>query len=284
MSQIRTRTINALITGLAFTMLESCTALDNPFQKSPITRTNVCQTDLTSQVELERSLFVPPKIWSSFQPCESVYTSRDLDEDAWGMSVALYYTYADVLVHDSALGFGVIGNLDIIGDLPTTLEGWKQREDKKWQKYMKKRGDSEKREVVYETRNGLECWRETTKSFLQGRQSALSVAYHCWEPGKTHYPPLSIGGWIRYWDGKPVYDLDIDKDLIDPVFATLEVKDIKPEVYAERMANHEEKVIKDCKWRLKDVKKNRNQAFNAYSIEKLESCGYDTSKLKREQE
>ena len=61
---------------------------------------------------------------------------------------------------------------------------------------------------------------------------------------------MSIGGWIRYWDGKPVYDLDIDKDLIDPVFATLEVKDIKPEVYAERMANHEEKVIKDCKWRL----------------------------------
>ncbi len=70
---------------------------------------------------------------------------------------------------------------------------------------------------------------------------------------------MSIGGWIRYWNGKPVYDLDIDKDLIDPVFATLEVKDIKPEVYAERMAIHEEKVIKDCKWRLKDVKKNRTR-------------------------
>jgi hypothetical protein len=50
------------------------------------------------------------------------------------------------------------------------------------------------------------------------------------------------------------------------------------------MAIHEEKVKKDCKWRLKDVKNNRNQAFNAYSIEKLEFCGYDTSKLIREQE
>ncbi len=284
MSKIRNRTIYAVIIGLAFTMLGSCSALDNPFHKSPITRTNVCQTDVTLQVELERSQFVPPKIWSSFQPCESVYTSRDLDEDAWGMSVALYYTYADVLVHDSALGFGVIGNLDIIGDLPTTLEGWKQREDTKWQKYMKKRGDSEKREVVYESRNGLECWRETTKSFLQGRQSALSVAYHCWEPRKIHYPPLDIGGWIRYWDGKPVYDLDIDKDLIDPVFATLEVKDINPEVYAERMAIHEEKVKEKCKRRIKRVKKNPGRVVSAHSIERLEFCGYDTSKLKREQE
>jgi len=50
------------------------------------------------------------------------------------------------------------------------------------------------------------------------------------------------------------------------------------------MAIHEEKVIKDCKWQLKDVKKNRNQAFNAYSIERLEFCGYDTSNLLREQE
>ena len=40
---------------------------------------------------------------------------------------------------------------------------------------------------------------------------------------------------------------------------------------------------KDCKWRLKNVKKNRTQAFNAYSIEKLEYCGYDTSNLKREE-
>ncbi len=284
MSKFRNRTIYALIFGLAFTMLESCTVLDNTFHKSPITRTNVCHTDLTSQVELERSQFVPPKIWSSFQPCESVYTSRDLDEDAWGMSVASYYTYDDILVHDSALGFGVIGNLDIIGDLPTTLEGWKQREDTKWQKYMKKRGDSEKREVVYESRNGLECWRETTKSFLKGRQSALSVAYHCWEPRKTHYPPLSIGGWIRYWEGKPVYDLDIDKDLIDPVFATLEVKDIKPEIYAERMAIHEEKVKEECKRRIKRVKKNPGRAVSAHSIERLEFCGYDTSNLKQEQE
>ncbi len=70
---------------------------------------------------------------------------------------------------------------------------------------------------------------------------------------------------------------------IDPVFATLEVKDINPEVYAERMAIHEEKLIKDCKWRLKDVRKNPTQAFNAYAIERLEFCGYDTSKLKREE-
>ncbi len=50
------------------------------------------------------------------------------------------------------------------------------------------------------------------------------------------------------------------------------------------MAIHEEKVKKDYKWGLKDVKKNRNPAFNAYSIDRLEFCGHDTSKLKREQE
>ena len=75
---------------------------------------------------------------------------------------------------------------------------------------------------------------------------------------------------------------DIGKCLINPVFATLEVKDIKPEVYAERMAIHEEKVKQECKRQIRRVKKNPGRAVSAYSIERLEFCGYDTSKLKQE--
>ena len=67
---------------------------------------------------------------------------------------------------------------------------------------------------------------------------------------KDRLSPRSIDIWIGYQDGQSVYDLDIDKDLIDPVFATLEIKDIKPEVYGERMAIHEEKVKQECKRRI----------------------------------
>ena len=209
--------------------------------------------------------------------------SRDTNRDKWGISAALNYRYSDVVVYDASMGFAVVGNLHWIGSTPPTMEAWKDREDQKWKQHLENRGGSGKRKVTRESRNYLECWRTEKISFDKRKQSALSIAYACWVTGKTYYPPLIIGGWIKYWDGNPVYDLDIDKDLIDPVFATLEVKDIKPEVYAERMAIHEEKMKKDCKWRLKDVRKNRDQAFNAYSIERLESCGYDTSKLKRKE-
>lgn len=265
-------------------MATSCSVSKDPYGRSSISRADTCQTDLTLPVELERSKFLPPEIWTRFSQCEFVYTSRDLGEDAWGISVASNYTYADVLVHDTAIGFGVIGNLDMIGDFPITLEGWREFEDKKWQKYINSKGESEKRVVVYESRNNLDCWRETILSYNQGEQSALSIAYHCWQPGKESNPPIDIGGWIRYRDGKPVYDLDIDKDLIDPVFDTLQVKDIKPEVYAERMAIYNEKMKEDCEWRKKDLRKNRFRAFNDYEIKRLEECGYDTTKLKREEE
>ncbi|MCH7881438.1 MAG: hypothetical protein IIB69_07665 [Proteobacteria bacterium] len=235
-------------------------------------------------MEIERARFNPPEIWSQLKPCESIRVSRNTNTGDWGISAALQYTYADVLVYDKAMGFGVVGHLHWIGDKPTTLEGWKQFEDNKWQRYMKHRGNSETRSVVFEPRNGLDCWRIEMASFVQGKKHAVSVGYDCWEPDKTHYPPLSIGGWIRYWDGKPVYDLDIDKDLIDPVFATLEVKDIKPEVYAERMAIHEKKMVEDCKWRKKDLRKHPRRAWNVYEIKRLEACGFNTSKLKRKEE
>jgi len=241
-------------------LLMSCVAINNPFKASTGTRTDTCKTDFSLPIELERANFLPAEIWSRIKPCEMVKVGNYTKFDSWNISASLHYTYADVLVYDTAMGFGVNGNLNLIGSTPATMEGWKQREDKKWLKHLKYRGKSDKRNVIRETRNGLKCWRETTISFEQGKQSALSIAYDCWESDKTHYPPLSISGSIRYWDGKPVYDLDIDKDLIDPVFATLEVKDIKPEVYAERMAIHEEK------------------------MERLESCGYDTSKLKKKEE
>jgi len=137
------------------------------------------------------------------------------------------------------MGFGVAGRLNWIGNTFDTIEEWRRREDDKWQRHLKNRGN--KRSVIYESRNGFDCWCIEKASFVQGKKHAISVGYDCWTPGKTHYPPLSIGGWIRYRDGKPVYDLDIDKDLIDPVFATLEVKDIKPEIYAERMAGKSKK-------------------------------------------
>ena len=273
-----------LVQTVTSIFLISCVTLNNPFSAKTGTRGNACDTNVSVVVELERAHFTPPEIWSLLKPCETVTITRQFQQDKWGASAALHYTYGDILVYDAAMGFSVRGNLHSIGFTPSSMRGWKEREDRKWLKYMIKRGDSEKREMVFDARNGLDCWRETTTSFEQGKQSALSIAYHCWEPNKSHYPPLTIGGWIRYWDGEPVYDLNIDKDLIDPVFATLKVKDIKPEVYAERMAIHEEKVRQECKRRLKTVRKKPGKEYSSYYIERLDFCGYDTSKLKREEE
>ena len=270
--------------SLLSTLLASCVMIDSPFKKETVTIDTSCNINFSVPVETERARFNPPWIWSRLKPCEAIRVSRNTNTDEWGISAMLNYTYSDVLVYDTAMGFGVVGQLDWIGNTFNTLEEWKRSEDEKWLRYMKNRGNSETRSVVFESRNGLECWRIEMASFIEGKKHEISVGYDCWMLGKIHYPPLSIGGWIRYWDGKPVYDLDIDKDLIDPVFATMEVKDIKPEVYAERMAIHEEKVKQECKRRIKRVKKNPGQAVSAHSIERLEFCGYDTSKLIREQE
>lgn len=274
-----------LIQGLIILFATSCNIITDPFGPSSIIRTNTCGTDITLPVNLERMSFTPPGVWSGFKPCEYVFTSRDLGEDAWGISVAAYYTYADVVVHDTALGFGVIGNLDMIDGIPITLKNWKESEDQEWERNLENRGNSGNRKVVYETRKNLNCWRETIESLDSNQnQSALSIGYHCWQPGKDNYPPLDIGGWIRYRDGKPIYALDIDKDLIDPVFETLVVKDIKPEVYEERMEIYNKKIEKECGRWLKRVKKNPQREFSAHAIKRLNECGYDTTNLKRKQE
>ena len=284
MKRIPIRFISLISMGMLTLLLVSCEVVNNPFKAKTGSRVNACNSDASLPVELERVKFIPPELWSQLKPCEMVKISREFIQDKWGVSAALNYSYGDIVVLDSAMGFSVRGNLNLIGSTPATMEGWKQREDDKWLKHIKYRGDSDKRKITHESRNGLECWRTETITYEKGRQSSLSIVYDCWPPAKMTSPPLTIGGWIGYWDGKPVYDLDIDKDLIDPVFATLEVKDIKPEVYAERMAIHEKKVKQECKRRLKDVRKNSNRVFNAHSIKRLEFCGYDTSKLKRKEE
>ncbi len=268
---------------VASLLLVACVALDNPFAAKTGTRGNACESDISLAVEMERAKFVPPKIWSRLKPCELVNVSYHYNLDSWGISASLHHTYGDVLVYDAAMGMGVNGNLNLIGST-STMEGWRLREDKKWLKHIKYRGNYDKRKVVNDNRNGLECWRTEIISYEKGVQSSLSIAYDCWSSTKETVPPLTIGGWIGYRDGKPLYDLDIDKDLIDPVFSTLEVKDIKPEIYAERMAIHEEKVKQECKRRIKRAKKNPGRAVSAHSIERLEFCGYDTSNLKQEQE
>ena len=264
--------------------LTSCVNAANLFSKETIFEISACKIDFSIPVELERTRFIPPTIWSQLEPCGMVNISRDTNRDKWGISAALNYRYSDVIVYDASMGFAVVGNLHWIGSTPANLEAWKDREDRKWQEHIKNRGGSGKRTLTRESRNGLECWRTEKTSYEMDKQSALSIAYACWIQDKTHYPPMIIGGWIRYWDGKPVYDLDIDRDLIDPVFATLEIKDIRPEVYIERMDTYKKEIEEDCKWRLKDKRRNSTREFNAYEIKRLEDCGHDTSKLKRKQE
>jgi len=284
MKRISTRFSSIILISIMVLLLVSCVMTNNPFIAKTGTRETACNVDASLPVELERVEFVPPIFWSQLEPCELVKISRQFSQDKWGVSAALNYSYGDVIVLDSAMGFSVRGNLNLIGSTPATMEGWKQREDKKWLKHLKYRGDFDQRKIFYENRNGLDCWRTATITYVLGSQWSSSIEYDCWSSTKETLPPLTIGGWIGYRSGKPLYDLDIDQDLIDPVFATLEVKDIKPEVYADRMAIHEEKVKQECKRRIKRVKKNPGRSVSAHSIERLEYCGYDTSKLLREQE
>ncbi len=281
---ISTRFSSIILISIMVLLLVSCVMVNNPFKAKTGTRETACNVNASLPVELERAKFDPPIFWSQLKPCELVKISRQFSQDKWGVSAALNYSYGDVIVLDSAMGFSVRGNLNLIGSTPATMEGWKQREDKKWLKHLKYRGDFDQRKIFYENRNGLDCWRTETITYVLGSQWSSSIEYDCWSSTKETLPPLTIGGWIGYRSGKPLYDLDIDKDLIDPAFATLEVKDIKPEVYAERMAIHEEKVKQECKRRIKRVKKNPGRAISAHSIERLEFCGYDTSKLKLEEE
>ena len=262
--------------------LSACGVVQNPFEANDGWYRKACDVDMALPVELERARFTPPEIWLRLKPCEMVSVNRYERTDSWGISAALNYTYGDIAVYGHSMGMGVSGNLNMIGDYPKTLEGWREFEDKKWRKYMSARQARNDREVDFVRRNNLSCWREYLQSYDQNVSTGHSVTYFCWEDNNQHYPPLEIAASIAYQNGKPLYDLDIEKNLIAPVFATLEVKDITREEWDRRMAIFEDKIKEECKrWerRVRD-----RQAFSEFAIGRLEMCGIDTTRIKREGE
>ena len=129
MKRMSMRIENIFLINITTFLLVSCVAVNNPFKAKTGTRVTACTVDASLPIELERVKFVPPKLWSQLKPCELVNISRQYSQDKWGVSAALNYSYGDVLVLDSAMGFSVRGNLDLIGSTPATLDAWKQRED-----------------------------------------------------------------------------------------------------------------------------------------------------------
>ena len=104
----------------------------------------------------------------------------------------------------------------------------------------------------------LDCWRIETQSFLEKpgtrddyEPSYFSIGYTCWQPGNDKYPQISMSAGVAYHQGKPVYDIDVDKVLLAPVLETLEIKELSAEAYAERVAAYEKRFRDNCKGRLR---------------------------------
>ncbi|PCJ85536.1 MAG: hypothetical protein COA54_11030 [Thiotrichaceae bacterium] len=206
------------------------------------------------------------------------------------------FEYKDVVgISGGALGFYISGNLNALGwsyNRYTSPEAWMEWQNKQWEKQKKiKNANPKERKINRVERNGMDCWRIETKSYLKKsgtideyEQSNLGVYYQCWSEDRATYPPIDLGAGMTYRNGKPLYpDLDIDKDILSPVFETLKLKEIPPKKYEKIVKENIDNYQKKCKesyLSYKKIIKKKKGLVNDYRVNSLIQCGYDAAELK----
>jgi hypothetical protein len=248
----------------------------------------ICDMDPGRPIELQRIIFTLPEFWGDFSPCHGVRVMHDIKRGGWSIDAMSTEIEGNVVISgNSALGFSVETGLHLIGGIYKNPQQWMSDRAKEWEKSAERKNVYPvERNVARIQRKGLDCWRIETKSFLdQNKQSNFGIGYTCWAPGNTRYPQISLATGMSYRDGKPVYpEISLDKDIMDPIFNTLEIKELSEEDYAQRVLDHEKRFRENCKRTIKVAQDDirRGDVFNEFMINNLQQCGYDTSLLRRE--
>jgi hypothetical protein len=262
------------------------------FAPSPVHHHNACDHDFAQRQDLERLSFTLPPFWARLQPCEAVQLWWDTRQDSLTLDARSETVEGGVLVLGRAAGLGISANLDDIGHPQRTPEewlAWKQSSFAPWGGPQGKSGNRIEREVTrIELREGeLDCWFSRVDSYgpkpgTRGQQETqvyLGMSYHCWVAGQPQYPPIGVGGGMAYFDERPLYDIDIDRDLLLPVLQSLEIRELSPDAYAARKQAYLERQGERCKRIARRVRLDGD--MNDYQREQLLECGYDLDTLKR---
>lgn len=190
------------------------------------------------------------------------------------------FRYNGIVVHDRAAAFGIGSDIHLIGQEHLTPEAWLPKARKRWEK-----GDHGGRvgRQVERVRYGyLDCWRVVSQSYDHETgvlaKSYGGVVYTCWPDGGEAYPPIELSAGMRYVDERPLYDVDIDRDLLLPVLKSLEIRELSPEAYAARKWAYLERQNEHCKGIARMIRVDGE--MNEYQRERLEECGYDLETLR----
>ena len=225
------------------------------------------------------------KIWSQFSNCNALLIHKNKRRGDLTANVMELFEYKDVVgISGGALGFHISGNLNALGrsyNRYTSPEGWMQWQKKQWKKQGKsKNARPKERKIDRVERNGMDCWRIETKSYLEKsgtideyEQSNLGVYYQCWSEDRAAYPPIDLGAGITYRDGRSLYPgLDIDKDILDPVFDSLKLKKLSDKQYEKHVNKNIAKRKKFCEGMLDSYEEGKRKG-GAY-IEHINSEGF----------
>lgn len=265
----------------------SCTTIENPFKEKTVTITSLCNVDLTNTIELERMSFKLPALWGNIKPCQSGKVIDDLARDHKIISARALKFENNTYYNLGSMDVRVKGDLNLIGKKLESLDEWMTRQKLIWKKSH--RNDyPEKRNIQKIILYGLDCWKINKSLFyhnnIRSQLIGKNTEYICWDPEAKDYPPISISSGISYNMDKPVFNYDINKDLILPVFKSLRLKKLSHANFTKRLNEYKNKSDDKCtrikkrfeKYRLE----NKYQNFSEKNIDMLKGCGYDTTSIR----
>jgi len=268
-----------VVLPLLTVLLAGCGVVSNPFRADTVALDNACDVDLTRPFELERISFHIPAFWSLLRPCEQVWIIHDNYRDKFSVEPQFFERHGSIVTQSKAAGFGISSSIHLIGKSRLTPETWLSNARERW--VQSDNGHRVERQVDRVRIGNLDCWRVASKRYHNDvgieDLSYSGVSYTCWPDGDNDYPPISLSAGMRYVDERPLYDVDIDSELLLPVLKSLEIRELSPDAYAARKQAYLERQSERCKGIARMIRVDGE--MNEYQRERLEECGYDLETL-----
>ncbi len=262
----------------------------------------VCDVDADAPIDLGYVSFRIGSFWKSLSHCMAVQVFNMAEKGIWeviAMGTAVDNNTASTIFLISMEVKTDISNLGMKRAI--TPEEWYEKEQKD-NEIDEKRAVRDKMEngeffLNYDkvNKNQMDCWRVERGKWFSVPTSPFNDAtkrkvlrylkYACWPNSKHQYHPIIITAARHFSQGKPVYpDIDLKKDILGPVFASLKVKELTDEQYNQRVQKNKEAMRKHCEEsyeRYLDELTTKPGAMNNAFMNNMLDCGYNDAKQRR---
>ncbi len=281
--------VRVLMPLLVSVLLAGCAR----FSAKHITSYSACEYDLEKPVQMARLTFTPAPFWSRLQPCGAQRISEDT-RGRWTIESKGVFRYKDIHGLTNAISMGIITRTNQIGlGREYTPEEWLEREGNVYEKTeINNIGTTVKMKFTRVERQGMTCWRSKGRFFRRQpkpphtlQQNGENLWYDCWPPSQRPYPEITIRTNRSYHDGKPLFpEIDLERDILTPVFASLEVKELSDQDYNRLVEKNREWRREFCEEEYDSYKKSlreRGIKPNDARMHTVERCGYSDARALR---